>query len=57
MDGLGIAVSAALVSTMVTVAFEETNNRANLDQAQRAVSWYCVECHSKATKTIRPVSA
>ena len=57
MDGLRIAVSAALVSAMVTVAFEETNNRANLDQAQRAVSWYCVECHSKATKIIRPASA
>jgi len=33
MDGLGIAVAAALVLAMVAVAFEETNKRANLDQA------------------------
>ena len=57
MDGLGIVFSAALVSAMVTVAFEETNNRANLDQAQRAASWYRVRYHSNATKIIRLASA
>jgi len=29
MDGLDVAVTVALVSAMVTVAFEETNKRAN----------------------------
>ena len=50
MDGLGIAVSAALVSAMVTVAFEETNNRANLDQAQRlyhGIAWSATQRQPK----------
>ena len=33
MDGLGIAMNVASVSAMMTVAFEVTTKRANLDQA------------------------